>query len=166
MNEVVRKLWEIAMRSAGEEIYTDDSLRCDLIRLYNDYRTIRENAFFEPLEDFNAEIVRKVTEHYGVGNPGDSLDLSSPNKSTVKDRPKLSAPSKIPSQQITNRYMPEIQVKGDEDSSHNSKSFDHAYYGEVKSIENGNSPGIVIRESGSSKIIVQETPIPSSRKNE
>ena len=158
MNEVVRKLWEMAMRSAGEEIYTDDSLRHDLIRLYNDYRTIRENAFFEPLEDFNTEIVRKVAEHYGIGNLGDSLDLSSPNKSTVKDLPKLSVPLKFPSQQITNRYMPEIQVKGDENSSHSNKSFDHAYYGEVKSIENGNSPGIVIRESGSRKIVVQETP--------
>ncbi|MBR2210420.1 MAG: hypothetical protein IJ896_02950 [Fibrobacter sp.] len=159
MNEVARKLWEMAMRSAGEEIYTEDSLRRDLIHLYNDYRTIRENVFFEPLGDFNEKIVRKIAEHYGFANPGDSIDLSSPNESMVKAPSKLFAPLQIPSQQITNRYMPEIQVKGDADSNRNSKKFDNAYYGGVKSIESGNSPGIVIRESDSKKIVVQDAPI-------
>ena len=159
MNEVARKLWEMAMRSAGGEIYTEDSLRRDLIHLYNDYRTIRENAFFEPLGDFNEKIVRKIAEHYGFANPGDSIDLSSPNESMVKAPSKLFAPLQIPSQQITNRYMPEIQVKGDADSNRNSKKFDNAYYGGVKSIESGNSPGIVIRESDSKKIVVHDAPI-------
>ena len=55
--------------------------------------------------------------------------------------------------------MPEIQVKGDADSNRNSKKFDNAYYGGVKSIESGNSPGIVIRESDSKKIVVHDAPI-------
>jgi hypothetical protein len=111
------------------------------------------------LGDFNEKIVRKIAEHYGVANPGDSIDLSSPNESMVKAPSKLFAPLQIPSQQITNRYMPEIQVKGDADSNRNSKKFDNAYYGGIKSIESGNSPGIVIRESDSKKIVVQDAPI-------
>ena len=127
--------------------------------MYNDYRTIREKNFFEPVGDFNEKKKKKIAEHYGFANPGDSIDLSSPNESMVKAPSKLFAPLQIPSQQITNRYMPEIQVKGDADSNRNTKKFDNAYYGGVKSIESGNSPGIVIRESDSKKIVVHDAPI-------
>ncbi len=60
LNQVVAKLWTIAERSAYEKQYTNDSLRYDLANLYNNYRTIRENAFFEPLNEFAEKIVNKL----------------------------------------------------------------------------------------------------------
>ncbi|MCI6437705.1 hypothetical protein [Fibrobacter sp.] len=50
----------MAKRSAYEEQYTDDSLRIDLTDLYNNYRTIRENAYFEPLDEFAEKVAGKL----------------------------------------------------------------------------------------------------------
>ena len=60
LNQVVVKLWIMAKRSAYEEQYTDDSLRIDLTDLYNNYRTIRENAYFEPLDEFAEKVAGKL----------------------------------------------------------------------------------------------------------
>lgn len=60
LNQVVVKLWTMAKRSAYEKQYTNDSLRIDLADLYNNYRTIRENAYFEPLDEFAAKIVGRL----------------------------------------------------------------------------------------------------------
>ena len=60
LNQVVVKLWTMAKRSAYEKQYTNDSLRIDLADLYNNYRTIRENAYFEPLNEFAAKIVGRL----------------------------------------------------------------------------------------------------------
>jgi hypothetical protein len=57
LNQVVVNLRNIAKRSAYEDQYTNDSLRTDLIELYNNYQTIRENAYFEPLDEFQKKIV-------------------------------------------------------------------------------------------------------------
>lgn len=57
LNRVVVNLRNIAKRSAYEDQYTNDSLRTDLIELYNNYQTIRENAYFEPLDEFQKKIV-------------------------------------------------------------------------------------------------------------
>ena len=72
MNDVTRKLWKMAQRSAFEETYSNDSLRQDLLRLYCDYRTVREHASFGSLVDFNRQIASKVAEHYGLA---DSVSL-------------------------------------------------------------------------------------------
>lgn len=72
MNDVTRKLWTMAQRSAYEESYSSDSLRLDLLRLYCDYRTVREQASFGSLVDFNRQIASKVAEHYGIA---DSISL-------------------------------------------------------------------------------------------
>ena len=68
MNDVTRKLWTMAQRSAFEETYSNDSLRQDLLRLYCDYRTVREHASFGSLVDFNRQIALKVAEHYGLAD--------------------------------------------------------------------------------------------------
>ena len=60
LNQVVVKLWTMAKRSSYEKQYTNDSLRIDLADLYNNYRTIRENACFEPLDEFAAKIVGRL----------------------------------------------------------------------------------------------------------
>ena len=60
LNQVVVKLWTMAKRSAYEEQYTDDSLRIDLTDLYNNYRTIREKAYFEPLDEFAEKVAGKL----------------------------------------------------------------------------------------------------------
>lgn len=60
LNQVVAKLWTLAKRSAYEMQYTNDSLRIDLMDLYDNYRTIRENAYFEPLDEFTQKIVGKL----------------------------------------------------------------------------------------------------------
>ena len=60
LNDVVYKMWMIADRSAYDEQYTNDSLRVDLMHLYESYRTIRENAYFEPLDEFYEKIVSKL----------------------------------------------------------------------------------------------------------
>lgn len=66
LDGVVARLWNMALRSANNELYTNDSLRRDLMNLYNQYRTIRENRGFEPLGDFEAQIVQKIAEFYNV----------------------------------------------------------------------------------------------------
>ncbi|MDY6284244.1 MAG: hypothetical protein SPL19_04315 [Fibrobacter sp.] len=60
LNQVVVMLWNMAERSAYEEQYTNDSLQVDLLNLYNNYRTIREKAYFEPLDEFADKIVSKL----------------------------------------------------------------------------------------------------------
>jgi hypothetical protein len=60
LNDVVKKMWLMANRSAYEKQYTNDSLRVDLMRLYENYRTIRENAYFDPLDNFFEKIVSKL----------------------------------------------------------------------------------------------------------
>ena len=60
LNDVVYKMWMIADRSAYDKQYTNDSLRVDLMHLYESYRTIRENAYFEPLDEFYEKIVSKL----------------------------------------------------------------------------------------------------------
>ena len=66
LNNVVRQLWEVAKRSANEELYTNDSLRKDLIEIYDNYRTIREHASFESLKDFCDDIVSPTMSHYHI----------------------------------------------------------------------------------------------------
>jgi len=39
-----------------------------LLRLYCDYRTVREHASFGSLVDFNRQIASKVAEHYGLAD--------------------------------------------------------------------------------------------------
>ncbi|MEE0876784.1 MAG: hypothetical protein UIH18_05755 [Fibrobacteraceae bacterium] len=60
LNQVVVDLWQIAMLSAYKEKYTNDSLQQDLIELYNNYRTIRENASFESLDEFTEKVIKKL----------------------------------------------------------------------------------------------------------
>ena len=60
LNQVVVNLWQIAMLSAYKEKYTNDSLQQDLIELYNNYRTIRENASFESLDEFTEKVIKKL----------------------------------------------------------------------------------------------------------
>ena len=50
----------MAKRSAYEEQYTNDLLQNDLMNLYNNYRTIRENAYFESLDDFMGKIAKEL----------------------------------------------------------------------------------------------------------
>ena len=60
LNQVVVKLWTMAKRSAYEEQYTNDLLQNDLMNLYNNYRTIRENAYFDSLDDFMGKIAKEL----------------------------------------------------------------------------------------------------------
>jgi hypothetical protein len=60
LNQVVVKLWTMAKRSAFEEQYTNDSLQNDLMNLYSNYRTIRENAYFDSLDDFMDKIAKEL----------------------------------------------------------------------------------------------------------
>lgn len=60
LNQVVVKLWTMAKRSAYEKQYTNDSLQNDLMNLYSNYRTIRENAYFDSLDDFMDKITKKL----------------------------------------------------------------------------------------------------------
>ena len=60
LNQVVVKLWTMAKRSAYEEQYTNDSLQNDLMNLYSNYRTIRENAYFDSLDDFMDKIAKEL----------------------------------------------------------------------------------------------------------
>lgn len=60
LNDVVFKLWNMAEHSAFDNQYNNDSLRIDLTNLYNNYRTIRENAYFEPLDDFFDKIAKNL----------------------------------------------------------------------------------------------------------
>ncbi len=59
LNDVTRRLWRMAIRSAEDSNYSIQSLRSDLMNLYLDFRTIREYAKFEPLDDFG-KIVEKM----------------------------------------------------------------------------------------------------------
>lgn len=52
LNDVTRKLWEMAIRSAEDSSYTVEVLRRDLKELYNNYRSIREHAQFGSLDKF------------------------------------------------------------------------------------------------------------------
>lgn len=60
LNDVTRKLWEMAIRSAEDSSYTVEVLRRDLKELYNNYRSIREHAQFGSLDKFEkiADAVR------------------------------------------------------------------------------------------------------------
>lgn len=60
LNQVVVKLWTMAKRSAYEKQYTNDSLQNDLMNLYSNYRTIRENAYFDSLDDFMDKIAKEL----------------------------------------------------------------------------------------------------------
>ena len=60
LNQIVVKLWTMAKRSAYEKQYTNDSLQNDLMNLYSNYRTIRENAYFDSLDDFMDKITKKL----------------------------------------------------------------------------------------------------------
>lgn len=67
-DDMTHKFWKIARRSAFEEAYSNDSLRQDLLRLYCDYRTVREQVSLNPLADFYNQVVLKVAEHYGLAD--------------------------------------------------------------------------------------------------
>lgn len=64
LNETTRRLWELAIRSAKDSSYSVEMLRSDLLELYNNYRTIREHAGFEPLDNFERVVVNGVNEFY------------------------------------------------------------------------------------------------------
>lgn len=64
LNEVVRKLWNMAIRSYEDSSYTIELLQSDLFELYGSYRTIREYASFEPLEQFEKVVVVGVNDFY------------------------------------------------------------------------------------------------------
>lgn len=134
MNEVVRKLWEMAIRSANEELYTDDSLRQDLLCLYNDYRTIRERASFETLDDFHHQIASKIAEHYNMEDVGKSLNLINTGCTSAIPHSKPTIQFQEQTPLGSGKYMPVGQVKLDEEPSGK----------------------IIIRESESGKIIIQK----------
>lgn len=52
LNDLTRTLWEFAIRSMTDASYTVEALRDDLRNLYDSYRTIREFAVFESLDNF------------------------------------------------------------------------------------------------------------------
>lgn len=134
MNEAVRSLWEMAIRSANEELYTDDSLRKDLLCLYNDYRTIRERTSFETLDYFHYQIVSKIAEYYNVEDVGKSLNLVN-----------AGCTSAIPLSKPTIQFQEQTHLGSEKYISEDQVELDERPSGKM-----------IIRESESGKIVIQE----------
>ena len=70
LDNAVRSLWQMALRSAFDEDYTDDLLRQDLVALYDGYMPIRTLGQFELLDDFRDQVATKIAAHYEMELPG------------------------------------------------------------------------------------------------
>ena len=152
LNEVTRKLWEFAIRSANDQTYSDDSLRQDLVRLYCGYRTVREHVPFGPLGNFNSQIAVNVAGHYKLADSLSQTVLECVDLPVTL--PKNASKEEFTTPQV--RYLPvgEIEVKSTDSTP--VRQFDKAYYGGVGSTPMEIRSRIVIEESGTGKVVYQE----------
>lgn len=64
LNSVVKDLWNLARQATSDQAFTNDSLRNSVRTLYQNYRTLREGKSFEPLDEFENQIVSGLVKKF------------------------------------------------------------------------------------------------------